>query len=68
MEKTVEVEGMHCKSCAAGIETFLKSQDGIEDAEVSYDNGKIEIEYTKAADLETAWKQVSDMGYEVQNQ
>ncbi|MFB6158634.1 MAG: heavy-metal-associated domain-containing protein [Candidatus Nanohalobium sp.] len=66
MEKTAKVTGMHCASCAAGIETFLKSQKGIEDAEVEYSEKQLKIEYNEDAELEKIWKQITEMGYEVE--
>jgi len=56
---------MHCASCAAGIETLLRSQGGIENAQVDFEEKQLKIEYTKEADLDKAWKKIEDMGYEV---
>lgn len=66
MEKTVTVDGMHCASCAASIETFLTSQDGVEEADVDVDSKQVHLVYTEEADLPTVLKQVEEMGYEVE--
>jgi len=66
METTVAIKGMHCASCAAGIQTFLRSQDGIESADVDNSDEQATIEYTDDADLEACWDQLKEMGYEVE--
>jgi Cu+-exporting ATPase len=66
METTVTVTGMHCASCASGIELFLESQDGIVSADVDYDEKQATILYDADADLSACWEHVEDMGYEVE--
>lgn len=66
METTVTVTGMHCASCASGIELFLTSQDGIESADVDYDEQQVHVVHDEDADLSAYWEQVKEMGYEVE--
>lgn len=66
MMERVAVSGMHCASCAAGIETFLKSQDGVEAAAVDFEEGEARIRHTGDADLDRLWSHIEDMGYEVE--
>lgn len=63
METTVTVTGMHCASCATGIETVLRSQEEINRASVEYDTGQLTIEHTDALDLAALWQRIEGMGY-----
>lgn len=63
--ETVSVSGMSCASCASGIETFLRSQDGVEMADVDFDAGEARIRYTDAVDVDRLWSHIEEMGYEV---
>ncbi|MFB6193329.1 MAG: heavy-metal-associated domain-containing protein [Candidatus Nanohaloarchaea archaeon] len=66
MEKNLQIDGMHCASCAAGIESYLSSQDGVEEAEVDYEQGEAAITVTDDADLEGIGDHLEAMGYEVE--
>lgn len=66
MEATVTIKGMHCASCAASIQTFLRSQDGIESADVDVDDEQARIEYTADTDLDAYWDRLEEMGYTVE--
>jgi copper chaperone CopZ len=66
MIKTREVQNMHCSSCAEGIESLLRSQEGIKTAKVDYETGKLRIEHTEEAELDEIWKMIEEMGYEVE--
>lgn len=59
------VRSLCCASCAAGMEIFLTSQDGVEDASIDYDTASVHIEYTDEADLAELWEHIEEMGYEV---
>ncbi len=41
----LKVEGITCSGCAVDIESVLKNTDGIMDAEVSYAEGAINVDY-----------------------
>jgi copper chaperone CopZ len=62
---TATVTGMHCASCAMGIETFLSSQDEIRRATVEYETNQITIAHTETLDLGTVWQRIDEMGYQV---
>lgn len=66
METTVAVKGMHCASCAAGIETFLNSQDGVENAEVDFNESEARLVVTDNADMDGILAKIEEMGYEVE--
>jgi len=46
VKKQFDITGMHCGSCAAGIQMFVSSLDGVESATVDYDTAKADIEYS----------------------
>jgi len=60
VQQQFEVGGMHCGSCAAGIEVFLSSTDGIKNVTVDYDAGKASVEYDK--EQTSSEKIVEDIG------
>lgn len=67
MEKiTITISGMHCVSCGANIQKFLKMTPGIFKAEVNFSSGKADIEYDSSkiniSDIE---KIINDIGYKV---
>lgn len=65
MEKiTFNIEGMHCGSCAVGIQMLTSQMDGISSAEVTYEGKKGTFEYdpTKVK-KEDIIKAIADLGY-----
>lgn len=63
MEKTFQIKGMHCASCAAKIESKLQKIKGIESASVSFTTGKAVIH--GEAEGDTIRKAIEDLGYKV---
>lgn len=66
MQKTVlRSQELSCPSCVAKIETALKVLDGVSDAKVHFNTGKIEVQHdpqvVKASELVKA---VRSVGYE----
>ena len=66
MKKTLlRSQELSCPSCVAKIEKVLKALDGVSEAKVHFNSGKIEIEHdpqkVKAQDLVRA---VKSAGYE----
>lgn len=66
MKKTLlRSQELSCPSCVAKIETALKALDGVSEAKVFFNTGKIEVQHdpqqAKADDLVKAIKSV---GYE----
>lgn len=43
------IEGMYCPACAASIETKLKSLPGVQQARVSYEERRADVEYFSGA-------------------
>lgn len=68
MEKIeLNIEGMHCGSCAIGIQMLVSGMDGVKSAEVSYDTkrGLFEFDPTKVS-KDQIIKGVEELGYKAQ--
>ena len=66
MEKLeLKIEGMHCGSCAVGIQMLTTQMDGVKSAEVSYNDkkGVFEIDPVKVT-REAIVKAVAELGYQ----
>ena len=65
MEKVeLHIEGMHCGSCAVGIQMLVSQMDGIESAEVSYEGKRGVFEFDPAkVKKEDIIKSIGELGY-----
>ncbi|MBI4094598.1 MAG: heavy-metal-associated domain-containing protein [Candidatus Liptonbacteria bacterium] len=65
MEKlTLKIDGMHCGSCAVGIQMLASQMGGVKSAEVSYDDKKGTFEFDPAkVKKEDIVKAIADLGY-----
>lgn len=65
MEKIdLNIEGMHCGSCAVGIQMIVSGMDGVKSAEVSYEGKKGTFEFDSSkATKEQIIKSIEDLGY-----
>ena len=65
MEKiTLNIQGMHCGSCAIGIQMLTSQMDGVKSAEVSYEGKKGIIEFDPAkVTKEQIIKGIEELGY-----
>lgn len=65
MEKvTLNIEGMHCGSCAVGIQMLTTQLDGVKSAEVSYEGKKGTFEFDPAkVSKEQIVKAIEELGY-----
>lgn len=60
----LDIEGMHCGSCATGIQMFLSTKEGVKSAQVNYNTKKGEVEYDEEKiKLDDILKEVSELGY-----
>lgn len=60
----LEIEGMHCSSCAGLIEKSLKKVPGVTDANVNFASEKARVKFDpKAVDVSALEKAVADAGY-----
>jgi len=65
MEKIeLHIEGMHCGSCAVGIQMLVSQMDGVSSVTVDYENkkGVFEFDSTKAT-KEQIIKEIETLGY-----
>ena len=65
MEKIeLKIEGMHCGSCAVGIQMLTSQMDGVKSSEVSYEDKKGTIEFDPAkTNKEAILKAIAELGY-----
>ena len=65
MEKLeLHIEGMHCGSCAVGIQMLTSQMDGVKSAEVSYEGKKGVFEFDPAkVTKEAIVKSIAELGY-----
>lgn len=63
-KRAFNIEGMHCASCAAGIQMVLQSTDGVLNAAASYDTKKGEVEFDEEkTNIDTILKAIEQLGY-----
>ena len=60
----LEIQGMHCNSCASGIQMVLQSTDGVLSASASYDSKKGEVEFDEEkTNIDTIVRAIEQLGY-----
>jgi len=60
----LSIAGMHCNSCASGIQMVLQSTDGVINASASYDTKKGEVEFDEEkTTLDNVLKAIEQLGY-----
>ena len=62
----VAIEGMHCTACAASISATLQNCDGIQSADVSFDDANATIMADNANALQQAVQVAREMGYTIE--
>ncbi len=62
----VDIEGMHCTACAASIAATVGNCEGIQSADVSFDEGQAIFTGDDEESLERAVQTARDMGYTVE--
>lgn len=68
MEKLeLHIDGMHCGSCAVGIQMLTTQMDGVKSAEVSYEGKKGVFEFDPAkTNKEAIVKAIAELGYKAE--
>jgi P-type Cu+ transporter len=62
----LQIEGMHCVSCAMNIDFDLEDLDGVKSSKTSYAKQNTEIEFDeKKVSEEDLSKQIKKTGYKV---
>jgi copper ion binding protein len=66
MEKLeLHIEGMHCGSCAVGIQMLVSQMDGVASISVDYDAKKGVVEFDSAKVTKDAIvKSIAELGYQ----
>ena len=66
MEKIdLHIEGMHCGSCAVGIQMLTTQMDGVKAAEVSYEGKKGTFEFDSSkVTKDQIVKSIAELGYQ----
>ncbi|MGE5221727.1 MAG: heavy-metal-associated domain-containing protein [Omnitrophica WOR_2 bacterium] len=66
MKKTLlRSQELSCPSCVAKIETALKGVNGVADAKVFFNSGKIEVEHDpEKAQVDELVRAIKSVGYE----
>ena len=60
----LNIQGMHCGSCAIGIQMLASGMDGMKSAEVSYEGKKGGFEFDEAKTTkEQLIKGIEELGY-----
>jgi copper chaperone CopZ len=65
MQKLIfNIEGMHCGSCATGIQMLVSQMDGVSSVFVDYDKkqGTVEFDSTKVS-KEQIFASIAELGY-----
>ena len=64
---TLQVDGMTCSNCAAGIEKSLKNK-GLHHVDVSFQNGEVIFEPVESLSLQNVKKEIENLGYKVRKE
>lgn len=61
----LHIEGMHCGSCAVGIQMLVSQMDGVKSISVDYEKKKAVIEFDSAKVTKDAIVQaIAELGYQ----
>ncbi len=67
MKINLNIEGMHCSSCAMNIDFDLEDLEGIKTAKTNYAKQKCEVEFDEnKISIEEILKQVKQTGYKAE--
>lgn len=61
---SLNIQGMHCGSCASGIQMVLQNTDGVLNASASYDTKKGIVEFDEEkTNIDAILKAIEQLGY-----
>jgi len=66
LKEVFRVYGMDCPACAVTIEKSLISQKNINEVNINYSTGKMQVSSTKELEFESIQKQMQKLGFEVE--
>lgn len=65
-QKTLDVQGMSCGHCKMSVEGALKNLDGVSEAEVNLESGKVDVTFDESKVTVDALKEaIEEQGYDV---
>lgn len=64
-EEVIQVEGMTCGHCKSAVEGAASGVEGVNNAEVNLDQGKVVVKMEDNADLAKVIEEIEDQGYDV---
>ncbi len=67
MKTTLRSQDLTCPSCVAKIETALRRMDGVTDANVRFNSGRIVVEHDEKVDVDTIRAAIRNLGYETRD-
>lgn len=63
-KKAFNIEGMHCNSCASGIQMVLQNTEGVLNASSDYPSKKGEVEFDEEkTNIDAIVKAIEQLGY-----
>ena len=63
-EIKLKIEGMHCAGCSTRLEKVLNNTDGIEKAEVNFEQKEATITYNESqTNIEKIKEEIEDAGF-----
>ena len=66
-KKKLKVSGMHCGSCAAGIDDRLEELEGVKKSSTSFARGRTKVEFDESAvTIDALRAAIADLGYEAE--
>ncbi|CDO03184.1 Copper chaperone CopZ [Oceanobacillus picturae] len=66
MEKTLNVQGMSCGHCKMSVENALNNLNGVSEAVVKLESGKVDVSFDESkVNVEAIKDAIEEQGYDV---
>jgi len=65
VEKTINVLGMHCKSCKILIEDVVLEVEGVQGVEADFESGKVVVKYSDENAMQKIKDAIEKEGYHI---
>jgi len=66
MKTILRSQDLSCPSCVKKIETALGKINGVSEAQVKFNSGRIEVEHGESVKVETLQKTIRSLGYQTE--
>ncbi|WP_380681361.1 heavy metal translocating P-type ATPase [Salinigranum sp. GCM10025319] len=63
VESYLAIDGMHCATCEAFVESRLRGSDGVVDADASYASGLVKVSHAPEVEVEDLAARIDGLGY-----